>query len=421
MSKELYNNITGALRNNKEVIENYFFMTVLQIFNSFFYLIIYPYLIRTLGTKGYGLYVFAISIVTFFIYFINFGFDMTGVKAIANNVNDRQKKEDVLSCIFTFKMYLELISVLVFTLIVFSVSSLRANYVIFLICFVQTFTNILFPQWYFQGIQRMKTVTFVQIGFKLFSLPFIFLLIRKPADIWLFAVILSLTNIFGGIVSMFIIRFYDKLKIHWVAVSDLKVWYHDSVPFFLSNFAGTLKEQSVIVLIGSFLGMSDVAIYDLANKIILVPRTIFASINGAIFPKIITNIKKETVKKIIKYEVLLSLCAIGCVILFGRWAVILLGGIEMVSAYPVAIILSITILSWLVVGAYIYFIFVPKNKYFFVTKNQLWALASFLVFSVVGLFFVRSAYVLASALMFSGIFEIVYCNILIKKNRLYEI
>ena len=71
------------VKNNKIILENYLFMTVLQALNSLFYLLIYPYLITTLGIEGYGLYVFAMSITNYFISLVSFGFDYPAVKEIA--------------------------------------------------------------------------------------------------------------------------------------------------------------------------------------------------------------------------------------------------------------------------------------------------------------------------------------------------
>ena len=53
--------------NNKKVVENYFFMTLLLVLNSFFGLLIYPYIIRTLGAEAYGTYIFASTVVNYLI------------------------------------------------------------------------------------------------------------------------------------------------------------------------------------------------------------------------------------------------------------------------------------------------------------------------------------------------------------------
>ena len=414
--KEFCERIKHILLNNKKVFENYFFMTVLQILNSLFYLLIYPYLIRTLGFDSYGLYVFAWSIVTYFIMIVTFGFDMPAVKAIAENPTDKLLKEKVLSCVFTAKIYVELISICLFVIILISIPKLREHYILFLILFAQTVTNIIFPQWYYQGIQNMRTVTLIQLVFKLSSLPFIYFFVKSPNDVIAFATFMSLTSVLGGTTAMFMIRFKENLRIRWQSFSTLKIWYKDCLPFFLSNSAGVLKEQSIIQIIGIFFSMKDVAIYDLANKIILVPRTILMSVNAAIFPKIITNPQKSTIRKIIKSEFFIGIAVIVFVAAFGSFAVKILGGVEMIKAYPMSIILSITVLVWLVVGAYINFIFIPQKKYYYVTNNQIIALISFFVYAIIGLVFTKNVFVLAIAISLSGLTELFYCWLLARKN-----
>ena len=410
--------IKMLFKSNKVVVENYFFMTVLQVLNTLFYVLIYPYLIRTLGAESYGLYVFAMSIVTYFVSFVGFGFDLPAVKIIAQYPTDEKLKAHTLSCIYTAKIYLEILSLIVFSIIIFSVPYLRNNWALLFICFSQTLTNIIFPQWYFQGLQKMRIVTYVQLGLKLISLPFIFLTIHTSNDINAFALIASITSIAGGFGAAVIIRFYDRIRIQLMPFGAVKKWFAEATPFFLSTSAGLIKEQTVAILIGVFFGMKDVAIYDLANKIVAVPRLLLTSINGALFPNIVSKFSTALIKKILRYQVYLCLFIIGLIALFGKWVVLLMGGVSLAGSYPLAIILSVTILPWLIVSSFIYFIFVPNNNYYFVTKNQVVALISFVVYAAIGLLFIDNISVLAAALSLSGLTEIVFCSYLIRKNAL---
>jgi PST family polysaccharide transporter len=418
--KEKINKTMNLISNNKKVIENYFFMTVLQILNSMFYFLIYPFLIRTLGAESYGLYVYALSIVTYFISFVGFGFDMPGVKAIAENSGNTKSISNIISCIFTAKIYLEIISFVIFSVVIFSIPYLRNKSLLFYILFFQTFTNIFFPQWYFQGVQRMRVVTIIQLSLKLISLPFIFLLIKSSKDINVFAIITTFSSIGGGIVAAIVLKYEEGIIISWVSINDLKIWFKDSLPFFLSSSTGVIKEQSVTVIIGAFFGMHDVAIYDLANKIIMVPRVFLFSVNGAIFPKVIANMKIEITRKIIKYETLIGITIIMLILVFGKWIVLILGGSDMLASYPISVTLSLTILSWIVVGAYIAFIFVPNSKYFYVAKNQFVALISFVIFCTLGMFIYQNILVLAIAMSLSGLTEIIYCRYVIFKEKLLQ-
>jgi len=407
------------LKNNKVVIENYFFMTVLQVLNSLFYLLIYPFLIRTLGAEGYGLYVFAFSIATYFITFVGFGFDMPAVKSIAQNSNNSVVKTNTLSCVFTAKIYLEILSVIVFSVVIFSIPNLRTHWLIFYICFLQSFTNIFFPQWYFQGIQRMRVVTFIQFSFKLISLPFIFFYIKDPFDTWKFALIVTTSSLLGAVVATYMIRNLDKLNIKWKSFAEIKIWYKDALPFFWSSSAGVIKQQSISVIIGAFFKMSDVALYDLGYKIFSIPNILFGSINGALFPKIANDNRKSVIRKVFIFETLAGFLVIITVIILGKWVVLFLGGRNMQGAYPIAIALSFGVLTFLLVSGYINFIFVPQHKYYLITQNQFVAFFVFFTLTGVGLFINKNILSIAIAWSLAGLFEILYCNILIKKYKLF--
>lgn len=411
--------IKNLINNNKVVVENYFFMTILQVLNSLFYLLIFPYLIRTLGKESYGQYVFGMSIASYFISLVSFGFDFPGVKEIAKNPTNQAVKRHVVSCVFTAKIYLEIFSLLVFSFLIAVLPILRQHWYVYAILFGNTFVNILFPIWFFQGIQKMRIVTYIQLGFKLLSLPFIFFCVQGSEDVWMFSFIVTLANVGGGIMASYMLFYIEKIKIQWIKFSELKVWYKDALPFFWSNAGAAIKQQSIAIIIGSYFNMADVALYDLAYKIISIPNILFGSINGALFPKIANDGRKKVIKKIFQFETLAGLLVISMVILFGKWVVLFLGGPEMLDAYPIAIVLSFGVLTLLLVGAYISFIFVPQNKYYLVTQNQVVAFINFFGLTLLGLFLYKNIISIAIAWTLAGLFEIVYCKILIKRHKLF--
>jgi len=393
-------------------------MTALQIISSAFGILIYPYLIRVMGADSYGLYVYAVSVSSYFLSFVAFGFNFVGLKFISQNKTNTEFKSEVVSAIMSAKAYLSVLSSLIFVTILLFVPFLRDHKIIFSIIFVQILSEVIFPVWYFQGIQKMKIVTYTQLFFRILSVPFIIIMIRSAEDCWKYASIATLTMVLPAIsLFVYLIR-NEKLIIRLVSPYRLSIYFRDALPFFWSSTAGTIKQESVTIIIGAFFGMKDVALYDLANKLIILPRMLTSSINAALFPKVIDIIKNETIRKLIKYETLIGLAVVAFVVVFGYWLVWLLGGADMLGAYPLAVILSFTVTSWLIVGSYINFVFVPQNKYYFVTQNQLVALLSFIFLCIPFALIYRNIWSITLALTFSGFCEILYCRYIVKKHKM---
>ena len=401
--------------NNKKIAENYFFMTLLLVLNSFFGLLIYPYLIRTLGAESYGVYIFASTVVNYFICFIGFGFDMYGVRLIAENPFSIKKKSNVLSIIFTTKLYLEIVSIILAILVSFVFPILRTYFWVYIVCFANTLLNIFFPTWYFQGVQKMRVVSYIQLIFKLLSLPFIFIFIKKPDDILLFAIIMTASSLLGALYAFIHLLVFEKLKISLVPIKHTFVYIKESQYFFYTNFLNMMKIQTINLIIGTRYSMTDLALYDLANRIVSIPLMLITNINSALFPKVVSNFNVPLIKKILRTERIIGILAVLTVVVFGKIAIQILGGETMEGSYWIAVILSFTIFAFLQTSCYIGLILIPNRKDSYVLKDLILSFTTLFTLIVLGMLLSKNILVLPLAFSLAALAELLYLRNVSKK------
>lgn len=410
-----------TIRNNKKIIENYFFMTLLLALNSYFALLIYPYLIKSLGKESYGIYVYGFTIASFFTTFVSFGFDMTGLREVSKVPHSTKDKSFILSKVFTAKLYLEIISIGIFAILVNIISLWEENSLIYWVCFSTTLVNIFLPVWYFQGIQKMKVVTIIQLLLKIASLPFIFYYVRKSSDILIYSVISSLVSVIGSLIAFAYIIKIDKVKLSIISFKKTLSYTKESLYFFYSNVGSTIKTQSLNLIIGSYFGMGDLAIYDLAQKIISIPMMILMNVNRAIFPKIAGSFNIVTIKKILRYEHIVGILVVISIILLGNPIVILLGGEGMELAYPIAIILSFVVYGFLITTCHLDLIITPLKLDIYIFKNQMIALITLFLSILIGFVFSRSIFILPTALVLSAFSEVFYQRYILYKKGILKL
>lgn len=401
--------------NNKKIAENYFFMTLLLVLNSFFGLLIYPYLIRTLGAESYGVYIFASTVVNYFICFIGFGFDMYGVRLIAENPFSIKKKSNVLSIIFTTKLYLEIVSIILAVLVSFVFPILRTYFWVYIVCFANTLLNIFFPTWYFQGVQKMRVVSYIQLIFKLLSLPFIFIFIKKPDDILLFAIIMTASSLLGALYAFIHLLVFEKLKISLVPIKHTLVYIKESQYFFYTNFLNMMKIQTINLIIGTRYSMTDLALYDLANRIVSIPLMLITNINSALFPKVVSNFNVPLIKKILMTERIIGILAVLTVVIFGKIAIQILGGETMEGSYWIAVILSFTIFAFLQTSCYIGLILIPNRKDSYVLKDLILSFTTLFTLIALGILLSKNILVLPLAFSLAALAELLYLRNVSKK------
>ena len=315
------------------VLENYSFMTALSIFSALIGLIIYPYVIRVTGKEAYGTYVYAFTIATFFQAVIDYGFDSPCAKAIVQAREDLRELGRIVTSVLLLKLVFIVLCAVAFVICIYCVPFMQNHFRLCLMTFIQLIATSLFPVWYFQGLKKMKFVTYINLAFRLSTIPLIIWLVHAPEDIGVYAFIVMSSIILGTLIA-YVCLFADGICLQRVTIDRLRVLLYDATPFFATSLTSSFKALAVKTIIKHSFGIGEVAIYDLAEKIVTIPRFFTQNINGALFPEVVNNATSNRVRRILKYERIIGVGFALAVALLSYPLVLMFGGHEMQEAIP---------------------------------------------------------------------------------------
>ena len=339
----MINKLKKTIRANKVIVQNLSYLSILQLFNMAVPLLTYPYLIRVLGKETYGLVIFAQALVGYLVILVNFGFNISATKEISVHRDNKNKISEIVSSVFILKGILFLVSIGILFILLYVFPQAEGYKILFYLTMYLCLYDWLFPIWYFQGIERMKYITILNVLSRTIFLVLIFVFIHNKDDFLWLPIINGLGAIVSSLIALYIIFFIQKISFIIPAPKVIFSYLKDSVPIFISNVSIRLYVSSNKVIIGTFLGLGDVAYYDLAEKIVNLLKTPQGILNQVLFPKISKEKDIGFVKRVFKTTFWINMALFIMVLIFTKPMIMFLGGAEMLPAIPVVVILSITI------------------------------------------------------------------------------
>lgn len=295
-------------RNRKILFENFTALSVLQMANYALPLITLPYLVRVLSPDRFGLIAFAQAIIQYFVLFTDFGFNFSAVREISINRENKNKVSEIFCTVYFIKTVLTIISFLILVLAVIITPKLKSEWLLYLLMYGIVIGNMLFPIWFFQGIECMKYVTALNVSSKLIFTVLVFGMIRQESDYIIFPVISSLGYIVAGVTGFWIaVRKYSIQLIiptREFIISQLKI----SGYFFASRVCLALYSVSNTVLLGIFTTNEITGFYAAAEKLIRAIEGMNQPIINTLYP----YIAKTRNKRLYKYAVYMG-GGIGCI------------------------------------------------------------------------------------------------------------
>lgn len=247
-------------------------------------LIITPYISRTLGAEGVGIYSYTYSIVTYFVILVQLGIKLYGRREIAK-VNDNKKE---YSKVFFELLYLEIamfaiVSVL-YTVFVFGVVRSEAYRIALSIQYIEIVVALLDISWLYFGLEKFTAIVIRNIAVRLGEILFIFMLIHSQRDVYIYIAIMAGCN-FLGVLSMWL---GIRSKIIKVAVSksDIQKRVLPLIKLFIPVLSTTLFSIVDKTIIGSFINSENVGYYENAYKIAKIPVVVITALGNVALPRV---------------------------------------------------------------------------------------------------------------------------------------
>lgn len=321
-------------------------MSLLQIFNILIPLITYPFLIRILGKEVYGLVIYAQVIVAYLLILVSFGFEAYAVKEVSINRDNKEKLSEIFSSIFILKSLIFLVSVLILAFILQFIPEAKNNHLLFWLSMWICLYDVFFPTWFFQGMEKMKYITILTLISRSIFLALIFFLIKGPEDYLIVPLINGIGAMVSGVLALYIIFKKEHISFILPKPKIIYKYLHDSVDFFVSIVFIKLFVSSNKFIIGTFLGLTELAYYDLADKIISIFRNVPNDIvRVTIYPLVAKTRNFRIVKNT---TIIMSIYAVLAVIflnIFAPFIVKILGGTEMLPSINIIRLYSIIIIT----------------------------------------------------------------------------
>ncbi|EDM23179.1 flippase [Caminibacter mediatlanticus] len=342
---------------HKRLLSNFISLSILQGANYILPLITFPYLIRVLGVEKYGLLAFANATIAYFNILTDYGFNLTATREVSIYRDDKEKLIEIFSSVMTIKFILTILSLILLTILVFNFEKFRKDAIIYYLTFGIVIGQILFPQWFFQGMERMKYITFLNITAKIIFTIAIFVFIHKESDYWKVPLISSLGFIIAGILALYIIFKDFKIKFKIQRLSTL-IWYlKDGWHLFLSSFAGSFYRNFNTLVLGFLTNNLFVGYYSIAERVIKIIQSLQTIVGNTLFPFFSKKISEnkyyfyETTKKYIKVIFISYLFASILTFIGSKYIIYLIEG-----AYDKHSILDLQIMSIVIlVGGFNYY------------------------------------------------------------------
>lgn len=303
--KNKFDKIRVGNKDAKVLVTNFAYLSLLQVASYIFPLLTLPYLSTVIGVEGFGKIAFASAVMVWFVTISDWGFNYTATRDVAQNRDDKEKMSEIFSNVLWAKLLLMVISFLILLLTILTIPKFRENQLIILITFIMIPGKIMFPDWFFQALERMKYITILDVLSKLIFTIAVFVFIKEKQDFILQPLFISLGFVFSGFIAMYFILAKWKFKLKAPNISSIISTIKGSTDVFINNIMPNFYNSFTVLLLGFYGGNLSNGLLDGGSKFVNIMQQFMNIIARTFFPYLARKLNNHHIY--VKINIYLSL------------------------------------------------------------------------------------------------------------------
>lgn len=299
--------------------KNFAFNSAYQILNVVVPLITTPYLSRTIGATGNGIFTYTQSIANYFVLFAQLGITNYGVREIASCGNNRDKRSETFWNLFAMNLVVGIVVTVAY--FVYSLTTGTSQLFIFMIWSLWVIGSAVDVTWLLNGCQEFKIPMVRNFCTRLAGMFFIFAFVHTENDTWAYVFAISAPYFLNALLVWPFVRHYvDYVRPAWhKMLKHLK----PNLMLFIPVIATSLYTLLDKVMLGNMAGMEQTGFYDYSEKISKMPMAIITALGAVVLPKmteVISSGRMKEAKELVRETMwFMQVCAMA--LAFGITAV----------------------------------------------------------------------------------------------------
>jgi PST family polysaccharide transporter len=334
------------LSNTRTFAINTTALFIIQLSSYVLPFLLVPYLTRVLGVEIYGVAAFGLSMGQICCMITDYGFTLSVTQEISKHRENQILLNRVIGAVFTCKFLLLLFVIPCVAYYAISQESYKGHQQYLLLQIIPIVGQTFQPIWFFQGIEKMKSITYYTLISRFLSLTLTLLLVKSAGDLNWLAFSNGCAHLSAAVLGIFMIYRIGYRPV-WPGWNFCKTIFQQSTEFFWSRAALASFTSGGAFFLGIFSSPVQVAYYSAAEQLYRGGQSIFAPVSQALYPHMVKHKNFKLFFRVLKLSI--CFCIIGVFIggfnsrlivefLFGKE---LVGSADVLTIFLVALVANV--------------------------------------------------------------------------------